>query len=85
MRECGYFPAGAEYNPRAPWNQKDPKTKTIEVDVSLTISKTLEIEVEDREDLTEWDLAEAVIHQHDIIDKVGDWSRDDFNVMEVIE
>lgn len=24
MRESGYYPPGAEFDPNAPWNQKDP-------------------------------------------------------------
>ena len=26
MTESGYYPPGAEYDPRAPWNQKDEET-----------------------------------------------------------
>lgn len=41
------YPAGAEYDPKAPWNQVDPKPKKIKVTVSITLSKTLEVEVSD--------------------------------------
>lgn len=40
-------PIGAEYDPNAPWNQEDPKPQKIEVTVSITLSKTVEIEVND--------------------------------------
>ena len=40
-------PIGAEYDPNAPWNQEDSKPKKIEVTVSITLSKTVEIEVND--------------------------------------
>ena len=47
MSESGYYPAGAEYDPRAPWNQVEPKPKKVEVTVSITLSKTVEVEVTD--------------------------------------
>ena len=25
MMESGYYPAGAEFDPRAPWNEKEPR------------------------------------------------------------
>lgn len=40
-------PIGADNDPNAPWNQEDPKPRTIEVTVSITLSKTVEIEVDD--------------------------------------
>ena len=43
MSESGYYPAGAEYDPRAPWNQVEPKPKKVEVTVSITLSKTVEV------------------------------------------
>lgn len=47
MSESGYYPAGAEYNPKAPWNKIDPEPKKIKVTVSITLSKTVEVEVTD--------------------------------------
>lgn len=47
MSESGYYPAGAEYDPRAPWNQVDPEPRKVEVTVSITLSKTVEVEVTD--------------------------------------
>ena len=47
MSESGYYPAGAEYDPKAPWNQVDPEPREIEVTVSITLSKTVEVEVTD--------------------------------------
>lgn len=32
---------------RAPWNQEDPKPKSIQVTISVTLSKTVDIEVDD--------------------------------------
>lgn len=41
------YPPGVENDPRAPWNQVDPEPRTIEVTVSITLSKTMKIEVDD--------------------------------------
>lgn len=49
MSESGYYPAGAEYDPNAPWNQVEYPEKEIEVTVSITLSKTLKINVDDYE------------------------------------
>lgn len=47
MKESGYYPPGAEFDPNAPWNQSDPPEKEIEVLVSITLSKTMKIKVSD--------------------------------------
>ena len=47
MIESGYYPPGAEHDPNAPWNQVDPEPRKIEVTVSITLSKTVEVEVTD--------------------------------------
>lgn len=76
--ESGSYPVGAEHDPRAPWNSEDQKPVEIEVTVSLTISKTVRIEVDDYKedksiddegmpcvdyDFSECDLKEAVKQQ----------------------
>ena len=45
--ESGYYPPGAEFNPNAPWNQVDTPDKEIEVTVSVTLSKTVKVNVND--------------------------------------
>lgn len=40
------YPMGADTSD-APWNQEDPKPRTIEVTVSITLSKTVRIKVDD--------------------------------------
>ena len=40
------YPMGADI-PDAPWNQVDPEPRKIEVTVSITLSKTVEVEVTD--------------------------------------
>lgn len=49
MKESGYYPAGAEFDPNAPWNQSDPPEKEIDVLVSVTLSKTVKVKVSDYE------------------------------------
>lgn len=41
------YPTGAEYDPKAPWNQEEYKPQKVEVTVSITLSKTVEVEVSD--------------------------------------
>lgn len=47
MTESGYYPPGAEHDPRAPYNEVDPPEKEIEVCVSITLSKTVKVKVSD--------------------------------------
>ena len=47
MKESGYYPPGAEYDDRAPWRQKEPKKREIDVLVSVTLSKSVKIKVDD--------------------------------------
>lgn len=49
MAESGYYPAGAEHDPNAPYNQVDNPEKEIEVTVSITLSKTVKVSVSDYE------------------------------------
>ena len=89
------YPAGAEYDPNAPWNQVDPEPKKIEVTVSITLSKTVEIEVTDYTvkeefdedgyrgtsyDFSECNLEQAVRDQITLPNDNG-WVEDDFEVI----
>lgn len=47
MKESGYYPPGAEFDPRAPYNQVAPKPIKLDVVVSVTLSKTFTIDVDD--------------------------------------
>lgn len=38
-RESGYYPPGAEFDPNAPYNQKDPEERTCEKHVAVTLEK----------------------------------------------
>lgn len=44
------YPMGAEYCSKAPFNQKDVEPKEIEVTVSITLSKTVKVKVDDYEE-----------------------------------
>ena len=55
MKESGYYPAGAEYDPNAPWNQIDPEPQEVEVTISMTISKTVKVKVTDYTCEEDWD------------------------------
>lgn len=47
MMESGYYPPGAEFDPNAPWNQANLPEKEIEVTISVTLSKTMKVMVND--------------------------------------
>lgn len=47
MRESGYYPAGAEFDPNAPYNQKDLPEITRTVKVSITVEKDCELTTDD--------------------------------------
>lgn len=78
------YPPGAENDPRAPWNQVDPEPRTIEVTVSISLSKTMKIDVDDYTvecdeedgntyyDYSECNLIDAVREQVTLPDKAYD-------------
>ena len=95
MNESDYYPTGTYNNPDAPWNEVAKKPQKVEVTVSITLSKTVEIEVDDytTEEINEdsvyntiynfdnCDLEQAVRNQIDLPSKVfDDWNEDDFVV-----
>lgn len=49
MIESGYYPPGAEHDPKAPYNEVETPEREIEVTVSVTLSKTVKIKVSDYE------------------------------------
>lgn len=88
------YPIGAD-TPDAPWNQVDPEPKKIEVTVSITLSKTVEVEVTDYTvkkefdedgyrgtsyDFSECNLKQAVRDQITLPNDNG-WVEDDFEVI----
>lgn len=98
MKESGYYPPGAEFNSSAPFNEKSKSLVNLEVTISVTLSKTVTIQVEDYSeevekdeegftyvniDTSECNLKEAVLNQVDLPQEVfKDWIVDDFEVIE---
>jgi hypothetical protein len=82
------YPMGAD-TPNAPWNRIDPEPKKIKVTVSITLSKTVEVEVTDytaeedydedgyngiNYDYSECDLEQAVRDQVTLPNSVGEFN-----------
>lgn len=44
MYESGYYPAGAEHDPNAPWNQSDPEPVSQYIEYSCTMRRTATVE-----------------------------------------
>ena len=95
MSESGYYPIGTEHNPNAPWNQSDPKPVEVSVCVSITLSKTVKVKLEDYTveeneasdsdisfNFSDCNLREAVSQQVSLPnEKFPDWTVDDFEVV----
>ena len=87
MKESGYYPAGAEFDPRAPWNEVEQPPKEIEVTVSAIVSKTMKVPVRDYTideegniDFSECDLKKAVEENIRLPNTKG-WDLDNFEVV----
>lgn len=78
------YPLGAKDDPRAPYNQPDPIKVTKRVLVSITLSKTLELEVP--EDFDRIDLCDAFsgCPEYSQLKTLVDnhWNEDEFEIME---
>ena len=46
MAQSDYYPMGAEHDPNAPYNEKEPKPIKVKLDVYLTIHKVVEVETD---------------------------------------
>ena len=47
MRESGYYPPGAEFDPRAPWNEQEVPERQFDVCISQTLSKSTRVTTDD--------------------------------------
>ena len=74
------YPLGAQYDPRAPYNEK---TKTVSVCVSVTYHKDIEVEVEGAydESTLNYLAREEVYNMHKFMDDDG-WTEDEFEAIE---
>lgn len=43
MRESGYYPMGAEHDPRAPWNEKEVEERVFDCEVTVTLRKVVPV------------------------------------------
>ena len=87
MKESGYYPAGAEFDPRAPWNEVELPPKDVEVTISAIVSKTMKVPVRDYTideegniDFSECDLKKAVEENVRLPNTKG-WDLDNFEVV----
>ena len=87
MKESGYYPAGAEFDPRAPWNEVELPPKDVEVTISAIVSKTIKVPVRDyiideegNIDFSECDLKKAVEENIRLPNTKG-WDLDNFEVV----
>ena len=87
MKESGYYPAGAEFDPRAPWNEVELPPKEVEVTISAIVSKTIKVPVRDyiideegNIDFSECDLKKAVEENVRLPNTKG-WDLDNFEVV----
>ena len=46
MKQSDYYPMGAEHDPNAPYNEREPEKKKVKLDVYLTIHKVVEVETD---------------------------------------
>ena len=89
MIESGYYPIGAEFDPKAPYNEEIIPDKEIEVTISVTLSKTVKITVNDYiideegcPDFSECDLHKAVKEQIKLPQQLcEDWEVDEFEII----
>lgn len=74
------YPLGAQYDPRAPYNEK---TKTVSICVSVTYHKEIEVEVEGAydESTLNYLAREEVYNMHKFMDDDG-WTEDEFEAIE---
>ena len=87
MKESGYYPAGAEFDPRAPWNEVELPPKDVEVTISAIVSKTIKVPVRDyiideegNIDFSECDLKKAV-EENIRLPNINGWDLDNFEVV----
>ena len=87
MKESGYYPAGAEFDPRAPWNEVELPPKDVEVTISAIVSKTMKVPVRDYTideegeiDFSNCDLKKAVEENVRLPNTKG-WDLDNFEVV----
>ncbi len=78
------YPLGADYEPDAPWKQEEQPEHEIEVTVSLTISKTMKVKVDDYisfgEDDIDYSMCDLKEAAKPFLPNIKGWDVDDFEV-----
>lgn len=74
MTESGYYPAGAEYDSNAPWNQTEPESVTINVHYDCVLECEMPVETTNYEPGT-WEKDE---------DGIGYREGDDFSSTDLL-
>lgn len=68
MRESGYYPPGAEFDPNAPYNQVENSEREFEVTISQTLSKpttvfttdyNLEVDIDEEGSYADYDTSDT--------------------------
>lgn len=74
------YPLGAKYDRNAPYNET---TKKVQVCVSITYHKTIEVEVEGSYDKTTlYNLVEDIIYPDTYTLETNGWFEDEFELVE---
>lgn len=83
MYSMGGYPLGAQYDPEAPYNQKEPELIEVEVCVSCTVHKNVKVKVPQNYDEVVLRLAadEATWRDRVALLKNG-WAEDEFETIE---
>ena len=92
MSESGWYPAGAEHDPRAPWNQSDPEEEVREVEFSCVMTRRADISTTDYiggRTYPEWDdgsyIAVTEEPNFDNTNWVEEWKNSEYTPIGLIE
>lgn len=55
MRESGYYAPGTEFDPRAPWNEKEPEEIEKDCEVWTAVKKTMPVPTQCYEPCEPWE------------------------------
>ena len=80
---CGYYPAGAEYDPKAPWNQPPDVYKEVTVEVPVRI--TVDVTVTDYKDGIDKQELEDAVHEALETEIPLNMEWDDFDILDISE
>lgn len=72
------LPLGAENDPRAPWNEPEPKLIDLEVEVVVTISKKIKVQMDDG--YTNSDLYNTL---KDYVDTIFSKEKNDWEILDI--